>query len=601
VVLVLVVVSAMAVWGATETSRSTAHVEKARNLDDLYERASHAVQEEAAADAAYVVRPGPAMRERYNDAARELILVLDLLEQHGDRADRHTASDIAALHAQYLQLDARLFSALDRGDRAAVGRIDTGAIAKLFAQVREAVDSAAATHRKVVAERIDRLRHTTRLVESIVPAACLLGIVLVAIFASIMVSYRRQAQEAADREITRLAHVAQTDNLTGLGNHRALHEDIAELFAAADVAGEPFAVLALDLDGLKLVNDTLGHHDGDRLILRFVDGLVGTLPERARAYRVGGDEFIATLPGHSAIDAFHYSQHLQTTLAPPATGVLAPAPGEEVEPTHVSVGICDASIAEESPDLTLHRADLALIEAKRTGQRGLIWSAALEQPVAKRQVADHKRMLATALAKAVDAKDSYTRSHCETVAQLAVLIAEQLGMDTDDIEQLRLAGLLHDVGKIGVPDAILQKPGGLTDDEYAQMQEHSTLGHSIVAAAGLVEESTWVRHHHERLDGRGYPDQLAGEDIPLQSRIIFVADAFEAITSDRPYRRGRPVEEALAELERCAGTQFDEACVSALIRALSGNAGVEWTPASASVHRLPTVRGADEGAGREAA
>ena len=141
-------------------------------------------------------------------------------------------------------------------------------------------------------------------------------------------------------------------------------------------------------------------------------------------------------------------------------------------------------------------------------------------------------------------------------------------MSPDEIEQLRIAGLLHDVGKIGVPDSILGKPSGLTDEEYLKMQEHSTLGASIVSAAQLDEKSVWVRHHHERIDGRGYPDKLAGDEIPLQSRIIFVADAFEAITSDRPYRLGRPSAEALVELHRCAGTQFDPDCVAALCRVL---------------------------------
>jgi HD-GYP domain-containing protein (c-di-GMP phosphodiesterase class II) len=139
---------------------------------------------------------------------------------------------------------------------------------------------------------------------------------------------------------------------------------------------------------------------------------------------------------------------------------------------------------------------------------------------------------------------------------------------------------MHDVGKIGVPDAILQKPGRLTDEEFEEMRTHSTLGASIVAAAQLTEESTWVRHHHERLDGCGYPDQLQGDQIPLQSRIIFVADAYEAITSDRPYRAGRPAEEALTELRRCAGSQFDPECVAALERALTKAGPNAIVPAS---------------------
>jgi HD-GYP domain-containing protein (c-di-GMP phosphodiesterase class II) len=155
------------------------------------------------------------------------------------------------------------------------------------------------------------------------------------------------------------------------------------------------------------------------------------------------------------------------------------------------------------------------------------------------------------------------------VSQLTAVIGANLGLSEERIARLRLAGLLHDVGKIGVPDAILNKPAKLTDSEYEQIQRHSLLGFEIVDAAGLPEEARWVRHHHERIDGRGYPDRLSGQEIPLESRIILVADAFEAMTSDRPYRRAPGLQFAVAELRRGAGTQFDADVVDALCRALA--------------------------------
>jgi HD-GYP domain-containing protein (c-di-GMP phosphodiesterase class II) len=183
----------------------------------------------------------------------------------------------------------------------------------------------------------------------------------------------------------------------------------------------------------------------------------------------------------------------------------------------------------------------------------------------------HQRLLATALARAVDAKDAGTRNHCETVSALCVLIGQELGLTAERIERLRLAALLHDVGKIGLNDLVLRKPGPLDVAEAAAMSEHVHIGHQILLAAELEEEALWVHHHHEHLDGSGYPDGLRGEEIPLESRIILVADAFEVMTAGRPYQAPRPREEALSELERHAGSQFDAQCVAALRAALASN------------------------------
>jgi putative nucleotidyltransferase with HDIG domain len=239
----------------------------------------------------------------------------------------------------------------------------------------------------------------------------------------------------------------------------------------------------------------------------------------------------------------------------------------------VTAGIAEATALRVKDDL-IREADLALIGAKRIHQDVAVYGPDMALADGA-QVSDdehHERTLASALARAVDAKDSYTRSHCQTVSQLCAAIAIELGFDGERLARIRLAGLLHDVGKIGVPDAILNKPAALTDEEYEQMKRHSLLGCDIVEAADMPDEARWVRHHHERFDGAGYPDRLAGEEIPLESRIILVADAFEAMTSDRPYRSAPGQEFAVAELHRHAGTQFDPRIVAALCRALDREA-----------------------------
>jgi len=170
-----------------------------------------------------------------------------------------------------------------------------------------------------------------------------------------------------------------------------------------------------------------------------------------------------------------------------------------------------------------------------------------------------------ALARAVDAKDGYTHSHSQRVARYAAELGRALGLPEDRLELLRTAGVLHDVGKIGIPDAVLLKPAKLDADEFAVMRRHSELGRDIIAGAGLEEIATWVMHLHERFDGRGYPDGLAAARIPLESRILHCADALEAMTSSRIYRPGMAVERALAELERGAGSQFDPQVAATLV------------------------------------
>jgi putative nucleotidyltransferase with HDIG domain len=235
----------------------------------------------------------------------------------------------------------------------------------------------------------------------------------------------------------------------------------------------------------------------------------------------------------------------------------------------VTAGIAEALDRRDKDEL-IREADLALITAKRTDQQVAIHTddMHIEADATTAEDAHHTQTLANALALAVDAKDSYTRSHCQTVSQLCVVIATELGVDAEQLTRIRLAGLLHDVGKIGIPDSILHKPSALTDDEYEQMKSHSLLGAAILEAADMRVEATWVRHHHERIDGAGYPDGLTGSEIPVESRIILVADAFEAMTSDRPYRIAPGPSYAIDELRRHSGTQFDPDIVEALVRRL---------------------------------
>lgn len=359
----------------------------------------------------------------------------------------------------------------------------------------------------------------------------------------------------SDDDLVRLEAAARTDSLTGLGNHRLFHHDLSVEVQRRATTGSFFALMAIDLDGLKQINDTHGHQAGDKYIERVSEAVRRAIGDDGTVYRTGGDEFMVLLPGRRNWDGLALGHRIdQATRA-------------AVDRRALSIGLTE-STGTEARHLLVHQADVALYEAKRTKLTAVCYHPGLTS-APRVDVADtpshHHKTLAAALARAVDAKDVGTRSHSETVAELCVGIGRRLGIEGDGLERLRLAGLLHDVGKIGVPDAILQKPSALGADERDEMREHVSIGRGILMSAEMAIEAEWVLHHHEHCDGTGYPTGLRAAEIPLQSRIIAVADAFEAMTGTRPYRAGVSTAEALAELTSHIGTQFDGRCVHALI------------------------------------
>jgi diguanylate cyclase (GGDEF)-like protein len=371
--------------------------------------------------------------------------------------------------------------------------------------------------------------------------------------------HRRRVERTHQRRVDQLAAQARTDTLTRLGNRRAFEDDLGTTIASRAETAQPFTLLALDLDGLKKINDRNGHPAGDVQIRKVAECLNEVVGGDGGVYRTGGDEFMVILPGRRAWHGLNLAARIdQVTRA--RTGGRA-----------VSIGLTE-SIGSEGRHLLMNQADIALYEAKRTRLSAVAYHPGLSPAVDgnRDDLPSHEqRALAAALARAVDAKDAGTRSHSETVAQLCVAIGERLGIEPTGLERLRLAGLLHDVGKIGVADAILQKPDSLAPDELSAMTEHVEIGHAILLAAELPIEAHWVLHHHERIDGGGYPTGLPGTSIPVESRIIAVADAFEAMSGTRAYREAVSVEEAIVELQANSGTQFDARCVDALVEVVN--------------------------------
>ncbi len=528
-------------WAAISTDASTGDAARESQLSEAYGKARYAVAQFELAVREDQLEPTPRNRRRVGAAVAALRATLPAIDRNGDRRDHVVAAELRR------QIDAtavgvgHLMTAAESFDAVGVDRLNRVEVAPHLSRIEATVNAAAAAHRAGFSAGLSSARRSQDVTLRATLVMFVLGLLLTGAVVAVL-RFKRRLDDVRRVEIDRLRDAATRDSLTGLANHRAFHERLDGLVAAD--AG--FALAIVDLDGLKRTNDTRGHQAGDELLEGLARALAVVSPD-GRAFRIGGDEFALVIEGGTAIDAFGVAQDLRERVAGATVGVAERRPDEEKH------GL-------------IRRADLALISAKRTHREVLVYSADMELTAGIDLPPDERHLstLATALARAVDAKDSYTRSHCETVAELCVLIASELGLDAERVARIRIAGLLHDVGKIGISDAILQKPAALTAEEAAIMRTHPDLGAHIVSAAELYEEAGWILHHHERLDGRGYPDGLRGDDVPLESRIIMVADAFEAMTSDRPYRPRRPVEEAIEELGRHCGTQFDPDCITAL-------------------------------------
>jgi diguanylate cyclase (GGDEF)-like protein/putative nucleotidyltransferase with HDIG domain len=386
------------------------------------------------------------------------------------------------------------------------------------------------------------------------------------------------AVEAADR-----------DPVTGLLNHRAIHQRLDTELQQARVQNRPLALIMMDMDNFKLFNDTYGHPAGDQVLKRVAQALGEECEKRDILGRYGGDEFIALLPDSDAQEAAVLAQHLRDRMVREGFQPGARGAGEGDErtiPVTLSFGV--AAFPEDSTNrhelLTI--ADANLYAAKHSDE-GIIGTTQTQR--ANRALRTEGSFgLLDAIVTTVDNKDRYTRRHSEDVTEYSLWIAEELGLSEETMRIIRVGGLLHDLGKIGVPDAILRKPGRLTAEEYEVMKRHPEIGALIVGAMPDMEAIVdAVRSHHERWDGKGYPDALAGEQIPLLGRLLAVADAFSAMTTARPYRKGLDGDAALKEIWANTGTQFDPAMAQAFVNAAARRRPARPLQAPSCTDRMP--------------
>ncbi len=363
---------------------------------------------------------------------------------------------------------------------------------------------------------------------------------------------------------------AVTDGLTGLYNQRYFYTRLKEEIGRAERSQKPVSVIFCDLDRFKSFNDINGHALGD-MALREVSRIISE-SKRAidLAARYGGEEFALILPETDSSGAQIIAHRIRRRIA----GFSFETRSRSSSLLTASVGLAsfpgDGSQANE----LVEKADWAMYYSKRQGGNRVTLfheeAAEYGRTSLEDMVRDELHLAAVqAMAASVDKNNTYGRQHAESVARLASSIASSMSMEDDEVHRIRVAGLLHDVGLVGVPDDIINKRGSLTDEEWRRIREHPEVGETILKHISSLESFLpVVRHHHEHYDGAGYPDGLSGGEIPLGARIIAVADAFQAMTADRPYRKAMSVEQALAELQMGVGTQFDPDVVAAFIEIL---------------------------------
>ncbi len=389
---------------------------------------------------------------------------------------------------------------------------------------------------------------------------------------------------------------AYLDNLTGLYSHRHFQEVLANELKDAQTKNSSVSVVLFDVNNISKINKEFGHAKGDEVIKAVADKIANNIKQQDSAGRYGGDEIAVILPNMSTEEAKYLAEYITYSISCCSI--------DSVGPVRVSVGLAsypEASVDQEKLLILAEQAmyiskskgckngmstivssqdydfwdDTALnsfasVLTKRHASLGINFEEELVNKFQNEEINSHNHLLevVTSLAGAIDAKDTYTKGHSTSVSRYAVALARALNLPEKEVSRIELGGLLHDVGKIGIPENILRKTAGLNDEEWKIMKQHPTIGAEKVLQPNplLHDLIPIVKYHHEQWNGKGYPEGLQGEEIPLAARIVAVADTYHALISDRPYRKGMGIEKACEILKMGAGIQWDADLVRQFIQ-----------------------------------
>ncbi len=388
---------------------------------------------------------------------------------------------------------------------------------------------------------------------------------------TVVVVVRTMWAVAREREklASELEQLSYRDGLTNLYNRRYFQAKLKELELRCKESSEPLSLVMLDIDYFKVYNDTYGHQEGDHLLVEIGRLLKRTVRKNDLAFRYGGEEFAVLLPDTLPEAGFLIAERIREAVE------QFPFPGFEKQPggkVTVSCGVATMpQHARDAEDL-VRKADRVLYRAKETGRnRTLLYSTQEEERDTQREPVELFPILDSieTLLSVLRARDPYICHHSIRVEKYAAAVAERLGLGEKEIFHLRVAALLHDLGKVKLNQATLSRPGRLSAGEWEKMKLHTLWGADVIKCIdGFKPVEAAITYHHERYDGTGYPEGLRGEEIPIEARILAVADSFDAMTTSRPYQPAKKLSEAIDELKRNAGTQFDPRVVKALIETI---------------------------------
>ncbi len=394
-------------------------------------------------------------------------------------------------------------------------------------------------------------------------AASIVNASIIAFSLFVAVLSCKQAQQK-----NKLHSLSITDELTGIYNLRFFHSTIEKEIETAKNNKSSVGLIMIDIDDFKMYNDIYGHDCGDEILYETASLLSIILKDEGYLCRYGGDEFSIILPKTDRHTIVRLANLIKREFN---VNNAIKSKYHIFKSVTLSIGASEYPYTASSKDELLSQADMALYHAKNLGKDRVHFYQNIIEKLHKNISSDHQQLIGAfkGLLSTISAKDKYTLGHCERVATYVVMIGEAMNLSINDVTTLQYAALLHDIGKIELPKSVLNKLGPLNDEEYVHIKQHPVYSANILEPLEDMNHLVkYVKHHHERYDGTGYPDGLAGNEISLGARILCIADSFDAMLSERPYSKGMSLNDAIGELERCSGKQFDPEIVKIFVEVI---------------------------------